>query len=622
MRLLNTKTFEFVSIHDPHSISYAILSHVWSRQGEQTHQEIREIVAAVNRVSNPRYAGDILTHISAKVPRCCARALADGYEFVWIDSCCIDKTSSAELSEAINSMYAWYSCAARCYAFLTDVDDDDDPHAPTSQFRNSTWFTRGWTLQELIAPALVVFLSQEWSPIGTKGSLAPLIEAITGVEVDILTGMRTPNEISVSKRMSWTARRVTTREEDRAYSLLGLFGIHMPTIYGEGRNAFFRLQEEILKQIPDDTLFTWGRRFLVRKVSHLQCLEQQLPPWRDAYNSLFASSPSDFAHTSDFRPISYTTLLQRLGLVDDKAQQVPPTYTMTRFGVRAEIPLLSFEDSHAGIYSGARAKIGFLLCEDANERLVAIILRDASTYRDFTRLHDSTSSTLLVGARIPAKSDAVNVKKRWSDQRLAAFTSGVLEHIRQSGRVSVTLVHISRDAAQARESSLVANPAARACAVVFPGWRRSALVKEGFVVHETIVDTESPNLERKHVFVLSHDVHGVIRVVIDLDTTSSSLWLYMGMLPPGTPLTEEVRMGKEVPLDSEVFRVEPLMCGSDISSTKSVLYPITAGTPAPGTTGSVCLRLSVTASQSPRDVVFTLDVGIGAVSSPSLFAYG
>ncbi|KAI1793052.1 HET-domain-containing protein [Ganoderma leucocontextum] len=608
MRLLNTKTFTFVSINDPHSVPYAILSHVWSKQGEQTYQEFLELVAEANRVSNSRHASDILTRISAKVRRCCAQALADGYEFVWIDSCCIDKTSSAELSEAINSMYTWYSCAARCYAFLKDVDDDDDPYAPASQFRSSVWFTRGWTLQELIAPALVVFLSREWNPIGTKSSLAPLIEAITGVEVDILTGVRSPSEVSVSKRMSWAAKRVTTREEDRAYSLLGLFGIHMPTIYGEGQNAFFRLQEEILRQIPDDTLFTWGRRFLVRKVSHLQCLEQQLPPWRAAYNQLFASSPSDFAHTSDFRPISHATLLQRLGLFNDNAQQVPPTYAATRFGIRAELPLLCFEDSQAGIYSGARAKVGFLLCEDARERLVAIILRDPSTYRDFTRLHDSTSSTLLVGARIPAKPCAD--KKRWSDHRLVAFTSDVLERIRQSGRISVTLIHISKATAHAREdpSVVTAGNPGRVCTLVFPQWRRSALAKEGFMVQEIVADSGAPHLERKHVFVLSHDVHGIVRVIIDLDAMSSSLFLQMGMLPSGSPLTTDILMGEDVSYESEVLCVEPLMRADGSAPTEGVLYPLGGGAHASGTTGTVVLLLSVTSSQSLRDVMFTLNI--------------
>ncbi|PIL31316.1 hypothetical protein GSI_06014 [Ganoderma sinense ZZ0214-1] len=612
MRLLNTKTFEFVSINDPRSVPYAILSHVWSKQGEQTYQEILELVVEANRESNPRHASDVLTHISAKVRRCCARALADGYEFVWIDSSCIDKTSSAELSEAINSMYTWYSCAARCYAFLEDVDEDDNPYTPASRFRSSAWFTRGWTLQELIAPALVVFLSQEWNPIGTKGSLAPLIEAITGVETDILTGVRSPREVSVSKRMSWAAKRVTTREEDRAYSLLGLFEIHMPTIYGEGQNAFFRLQEEILKHIPDDTLFTWGRRFLVRNASHLQCLEQQLPPWKDAYNSLFASSPSDFAHTSDFRPISHATLLQRLGLdVDDtaQAQHMPPTYTTTRFGIRAELPLLCFQDGQAGMYNGGRAKIGFLLCEDARERLVAVILRDAATYRDFTRLHDSTSSPLLVGARIPTKPGAD--KKRWSDHRLVAFTGDVLEHIRQSGRISVTLIHILKGAVHGQEHPSVgaAGNTNRACSLVFPPWRRSSLSREGFVVQEAIVESAAHCLDRRHVFVLSHGTFGIVRVVIDLDGASSSLGLQTGVFSSGTALTRDILMGEDVPYESEVLRIGPLLCADDLTPTEDVFYPLPGSArPVETRTGTTFLRLSVISSQSPRDVVFTLDI--------------
>ena len=348
----------------------------------------------------------------------------------------------------------------------------------------------------------------------------------------------------------------------------------------------------------------------MRKVSHLQCLEQQLPPWRDAYNNLFASSPSDFSHTSDFRPISHATLLQRLGLFGDttQAQHVPPTYTATRFGIRAELPLLCFEDSQAGMYSRSRTKIGFLLCEDAHERLVAVILRDASTYHDFTRLHDSTSSTLLVGARIPAKPGAD--KKRWSDHRLVAFTSDVLEHIRQSGRISVTLVHISKGATHGRGDPSVgaATNTNRTCSLVFPPWRKSALLREGFVVQETVVVSEAPSsLERKHVFVLSHDIHGIVRLVITLDFASSSLGLQMGVFSSGTLLTGDILMGEDVSSESEILRVEPLLRADDSTSTE-VLYPLTGGARPAGTTGGAFLRVSATSSRSPRDVVFTLDL--------------
>lgn len=174
-----------------------------------------------------------------------------------MDTSCIDKASSTELSEAINSMFAWYRDAAVCYAYLADVLTSGDPRRPGSAFRYSRWFTHGWTLQELIAPRIVVFLSREWDVIGTKESLADLIEDITGIDCDVLTHRKSHNDISVAARMSWAAQRITTRVEDHAYCLLGIFNIVMHPIYGEGEHAFIRLQEEILRRIPDDSIFAW-----------------------------------------------------------------------------------------------------------------------------------------------------------------------------------------------------------------------------------------------------------------------------------------------------------------------------------------------------------------------------
>ncbi|OSD04051.1 HET-domain-containing protein [Trametes coccinea BRFM310] len=236
MWLLDTKTGALTNSKG----SYAILSHVWSPSGEQTFQEVRALIPIPG-----------LSGASAKIKDCCAFARGHGYSRVWIDTCCIDKTSSAELSEAINSMYLWYSEAVVCIVFLEDVDASQDPRNPHSQFRRSRWWRRGWTLQELIAPRAVLFVSRDWEPLGTKRSLADIIEQITGIDRSVLANDRPLNTISVARRMSWAAGRETTRLEDEAYSLMGLFDIHMPTLYGEGRRAFIRLQEEILRRIPD-----------------------------------------------------------------------------------------------------------------------------------------------------------------------------------------------------------------------------------------------------------------------------------------------------------------------------------------------------------------------------------
>ncbi|EIW56347.1 uncharacterized protein TRAVEDRAFT_86320, partial [Trametes versicolor FP-101664 SS1] len=193
-----------------------------------------------------------------KIKGACEVARKAGYRLLWNDTCCIDKSSSAELSEAINSMYEWYRLADICYVYLSDVPDTDVPSCSSSSFGMSRWHTRGWTLQELIAPRRAVFLTQTWRFIGTKLGLASILEDVTGIDFDVLTGRATLDSIAIARRMSWAAKRRTTRVEDQAYSLMGIFGVHMPTIYGEGHNAFLRLQEEVMRTIPDQSIFAWG----------------------------------------------------------------------------------------------------------------------------------------------------------------------------------------------------------------------------------------------------------------------------------------------------------------------------------------------------------------------------
>ncbi|THU94983.1 HET-domain-containing protein [Dendrothele bispora CBS 962.96] len=193
-----------------------------------------------------------------KIEGACAQARKYDWEWIWIDSCCIDKSSSAELSENINSMYQLYENAGVCYVYLSDVSSKKDPRDPRSRFPKSKWFTRGWTLQELIAPsASVVFLDHLWEEIGTRYTLRDVISAITSIPVQLLEdGDLT--KYSIAQKMSWAAFRKTTRPEDRAYSLMGLFDICMPPIYGEGgAKAFMRLQQEIIKTSDDRSIFAW-----------------------------------------------------------------------------------------------------------------------------------------------------------------------------------------------------------------------------------------------------------------------------------------------------------------------------------------------------------------------------
>ena len=358
MRLLDTETGLFVDFPDESKVpDYAILSHTWDPQGEQTYQELRTIrptpslpTAATSppatKTSLPLFSDD--PAVSAKVRMACVTARAYGHRYIWIDSCCIDKSSSAELSEAINSMYRWYGMATVCYAFLADVSLDENAYDTASQINRSRWFTRGWTLQELIAPRHVVFLEREWRVVGSKSSLAPLLEEVTGIERAVLTHSKELDAVSVADRMSWASRRTTTRLEDEAYSLLGIFDINMPTLYGEGRRAFARLQEEIVRQIPDQSLFAWGNVYL-----HSPSSSESLSPMYSATSikyvfelddnarSLFAPSPTYFSHSGSIRAVPLEVVNQRLRRDGDPMPI--PSYTMSQYGMRTDLLLLDTE---------------------------------------------------------------------------------------------------------------------------------------------------------------------------------------------------------------------------------------------------------------------------------------
>ncbi|KAI6020592.1 heterokaryon incompatibility protein-domain-containing protein [Pisolithus marmoratus] len=244
---------------DDSTTSYVILSHRWGV--EITYEEMIGLMTLEDRKRDEvwnRYGYQ-------KIMKGCEQAKEDGYKWLWIDTCCIDKRSSAELSEAINAMYRWYQNAQVCYAYLNDVGESVFPTEwDNSKFGLSNgwpeWFMRGWTLQELIAPEQVEFFNKDWVYIGNKQRLAPTLQDITGIPRDVLTHGLAGKRLSVAQIMSWAARRVTTREEDRAYSLMGLFGVHMPMLYGEGKNAFRRLQLEIVKETGDHSIFAWRTR--------------------------------------------------------------------------------------------------------------------------------------------------------------------------------------------------------------------------------------------------------------------------------------------------------------------------------------------------------------------------
>jgi hypothetical protein len=274
MRLLQINEDGEVSLHEFIGDAippYAILSHTWESDSQEV--SLQELKNGVDK-SKSGYK---------KIRFCGQQAAVDNLQYFWIDTCCIDKSSSAELSEAINSMFRWYSGAAKCYVYLSDVLlDSNDKDGCLSQeewkplFWKSRWFTRGWTLQELIAPSSVEFFSVEGNHLGDKHSLVSQVHEITGIAIAVLSGATHISQFSVDERLRWAKNRETKIQEDKAYCLLGIFGIHMPLIYGEGKdNAFIRLQEEINKRLniqskkikPSSTVpFRRDREFVYRAI--------------------------------------------------------------------------------------------------------------------------------------------------------------------------------------------------------------------------------------------------------------------------------------------------------------------------------------------------------------------
>ncbi len=245
MRLLSYRTkddFELTRFTDDKVPPYAILSHTWTEGQEVTYAEL---TAGSGRAKSGY----------DKLRFCGERAAQDRLQYFWVDTCCIDKATSDELSTAINSMFRWYQRASKCYVYLTDVSvpvDVTDPQVYRitweHAFRSSRWFTRGWTLQELIAPASVEFFSKEGKRLGSKVSLEQEINEITQIPINVLRGQPL-SEVDKEQRMNWAAERVTTMVEDKAYCLLGIFGVFLPLIYGEGeKHALMRLRDEVQRR--------------------------------------------------------------------------------------------------------------------------------------------------------------------------------------------------------------------------------------------------------------------------------------------------------------------------------------------------------------------------------------
>ena len=253
IRLLHAETYTFLNeeaLRHQQRPPYVIISHSWGDQ-EVIYDDMPQFKEKLMYPNAWKKADS-----AAKLTGACKKVLKhykEDVKHVWLDTVCINKKDPAEVSTAINSMYQWYKNAEVCFAYLNDYSCKG-----MAKFTGSKWFTRGWTLQELVAPKHVIFFDKDWEPIGNKISLQSVLTSRTKINANFLLQYDSISRASISQRMSWFSGRETTVPEDTAYCLLGLFGVNMPLLYGEGKErAFRRLQEEIMKYSDDHSLFAW-----------------------------------------------------------------------------------------------------------------------------------------------------------------------------------------------------------------------------------------------------------------------------------------------------------------------------------------------------------------------------
>ena len=348
MRLINVHTLVMEDFSVREKPPYAILSHTWGNVKDEVSFADFQDPSISRKKPGFKKIQLMITYMKAK---------AAEINHMWVDTCCIDKSSSTELSYAINSMFQWYSKARICYVYLSDVHLSDE-HLPADKdsgavndktpgafelLRNKRWFSRGWTLQELLAPENVVFFDANWRKIGDKASCRNAISSITGIEAWILEKaytfrLRTLLDTSStpillwSTGMRWSSKRNTSRPEDTAYCLMGIFDVHMPLLYGEGqRIAFRRLQDEMVKRTSSNSLLTWGLDLSLRIGENIDpniIFPQTLTPL-----PILADSPCQFADT----PVLGTLHIFKKQASDYKA------WVVSNRGIELEMLLITNE---------------------------------------------------------------------------------------------------------------------------------------------------------------------------------------------------------------------------------------------------------------------------------------
>ena len=534
MRILDTHTGQFKDI-DPNNggIKYAILSHTWDRTGEQTYRKLRKIQkryapdddSSSDEDNSSPHQSRVRAHppstsnkpplspiwndqkLSPKIREACRVARENGYRYLWIDSCCIDKTSSSELSESINSMYLWYTLAHVCYAFLPDVPAKEDHVSAGSCFRKSRWFTRGWTLQELIAPVDVRFLSMEWMFIGSKDSLADLVVDITKIQHDALLNLGSLDEFSIAQRLSWAAERQTTRVEDRAYSLLGIFDINMPTLYGEGWRALRRLQEEIMRRTPDQSLFAWMWSGPLDP-SYLPLGPHITDPDEGKKVSVLSLGSSGgtfltsdlwrFRYCTDVRAVSHDEVARQLQL---RPGELTTDYAFTPYGIRTQLAVISISDyfTHCQpvhIHDAIPLSQWYLVilaCMHKN------FPRHLLAHVCYIRTSESSIEFLHCG----------HIKHGSVFSSILPLSPAAITHFRSSGgQISIKTLYIPQPAAERDQGArdVARSKWHKTIKLVLPEKTREALSAQGYTATLRSPDGAHP---RTHLVTLSRDTHTI-----------------------------------------------------------------------------------------------------------------
>jgi hypothetical protein len=391
MWLLNVDTFETREFFGEETPEYAFLSHTWdSPEDEVTTDDLR----------GGKFREDVhKKHGFRKLDFAMKQARRDGLQWLWADTCCIDRANGADMTEAANALWGWLANSKACYAYLSDAPSVNDP--ASKAFMNARWFTRSWTLVELLAPPNLTFYTEDWTQVGV-GSLRMdlgILEAthhITKIPREALMG-HPITEFCIAQRLSWAALRRCRRVEDQAYSLFGLFDVNLPILYGEGKKAFIRRQEHLHMQLPHDhSIFAW-----TVPITSPRCLN---------ISGIFAESPEDFANSGNIRPF-----IDEPGYMQAR---MSAKGLMTKMLVRGEI---QFRDSLKIYWKNkyCEARILALNCGDeTGQRVVLPVLQssdESSWYyhvdRQDLRLSSAASTTYHHHEKFPQLFCRINVPK-------------------------------------------------------------------------------------------------------------------------------------------------------------------------------------------------------------------